>query len=153
MPVLAPALVNEFRILVDEQFTYAFEDVQILETDVMTADTPEGPFPVTGASNTSQIVLTIGAHNLLAGRGVFVDGVGGNLAANGYIKISAVTGTTITIPVSGSGSYTTGGSVSVPNADDGHSLTLGEVILEHDVLAINEGVVGGAASGRVSYAY
>lgn len=68
---------------------------------------------VTGATNASPIVLTVpstaGVGN---GMTVFVSGVAGNVAANGYWIASAVTGTTITLSNSvGNGAYTSGGSV------------------------------------------
>ncbi len=147
---------NEFFVLVDPLNSAAFEEIVISPLTIMTADTPEGPFTVSGATNANPIVLTIGAHSLLVGRGVVIDGVGGNLAANGVFMISAVTGTTISIPVAGSGTYTAGGSVNVANQAQGFSPSLGEIIHERDVLASNNAVVqngngGGKRKARYMY--
>ncbi len=157
MPSLIPSpntFGNEFFILVDPVDGFAFEETEISSSTILSADTPEGPFTITNATNAGSIVITIGAHTLSPGRGVFIDGVGGNLAANGFFLISAAGGTTITISVAGSGAYTTGGTLTVANDITGHSLSLGEIVLERDVLAVNSSVVGGGqVRGRVSYAY
>ena len=73
--------------------------------------------PITGASNTSPIVITTSASTagLVSGQTVQVSGVKGNTAANGTWIISNVTATGFTLNGSdgtASGAYTTGGTWS-----------------------------------------
>jgi len=82
--------------------------------DLNTADV--GVKTVTAASNATPIVITATAHGFANGDLVFVDGVGGNLAANGLWKIANQAANTfeLTNPVSaanavGSAAYTSGG--------------------------------------------
>ncbi len=98
--------------------------------DLNTADV--GIKAITGATNATPIVITATAHGFTNGDLVFVDGVGGNLAANGLWKIANVAANTfeLTNPVSaanavGSAAYTSGGyavcygpSASGDNWDD-----------------------------------
>lgn len=70
-------------------------------------------YEVSGATNATPVVLTIGAHEFVAGDTVVVTGVGGNTGANGTWTITAVTSTTITLGNSvGNGVYTSGGYVA-----------------------------------------
>src|SRR6266550_8917026 len=68
--------------------------------DLNTADV--GIKAITGATNATPIVITATAHGFTNGDLVFVDGVGGNLAANGLWKIANVAANTfeLTNPVS-----------------------------------------------------
>jgi|ERR1051326_1705425 hypothetical protein len=82
--------------------------------DLNTADV--GIKTITGATNATPIVITATAHGFTNGDLVFIDGVGGNLAANGLWKIANQATNTfeLTNPVSGgnaagSGAYTSGG--------------------------------------------
>lgn len=82
--------------------------------DTGTADT--GIKAITGATNATPIVLTITAHGFSNGDLIYVDGVGGNLAANGLWKVAnqATNTVELTNPVSGanavgSAAYTSGG--------------------------------------------
>jgi hypothetical protein len=98
--------------------------------DLNTADV--GVKAITGATNATPIVVTATAHGFTNGDLVFVDAVGGNLAANGFWKIANVAANTfeLTNPVSaanavGSAAYTSGGyavnygpSASGDNWDD-----------------------------------
>lgn len=72
--------------------------------------------PITGATNATPIVVTATAHGYVNGDIVYIDGVGGNLAANGIWQIAGVAANTfnLTNPVSaanavGSAAYTSGG--------------------------------------------
>ncbi len=65
---------------------------------------------VTGATNTTPIVITAVAHGLTSGTAVRIANVGGNGAANGLFLITALTADTFSIPPAGTGSYTTGGT-------------------------------------------
>src|SRR6185312_16704054 len=75
---------------------------------------------ITGATNASPIVITATSHGFTNGDIVYINGVGGNNAANGYWQISGVTTNTFQLTiapgfqnaggnVSGSGAYTSGG--------------------------------------------
>jgi len=71
---------------------------------------------VTGATNATPVVMTVAAHGYETGDTVFITGVLGNTAANGY-RIVEVTGVNTFaiagldgIDVVGSGAYTTGGT-------------------------------------------
>jgi hypothetical protein len=72
---------------------------------------------VVDASNTLPISLTTAAaHGLTSGRVVVISGVGGNLAANGTFEVSVTSGTVLLlIGSSGSGAYTSGGTVQPIN--------------------------------------
>ena len=79
---------------------------------------------ITGATNASPIVLTFGAaHPYVDGQQVAVRRVAGNTAANGafyFLKTAGYDSThaalysekTLTTPIAGSGSYTTGGEIA-----------------------------------------
>jgi hypothetical protein len=82
--------------------------------DLGTADV--GIKAITGATNATPIVVTATAHGFANGDLVFIDGVAGNLAANGFWKIANQAANTfeLTDPVSGanavgSAAYTSGG--------------------------------------------
>lgn len=97
--------------------------------DLNTADT--GVKAITGATNATPIVVTATAHGFTNGDTVYVDGVGGNLSANGLWKIANVATNTFELQrpdgtnVVGSAAYTSGGyavnlgpSASGDNWDD-----------------------------------
>lgn len=71
---------------------------------------------VTGATNATPVVVTVAAHGYETGDTVFITGVLGNTAANGYriIESTGVNTFAITdldgVDVAGSGAYTTGGT-------------------------------------------
>lgn len=72
--------------------------------------------PISGATNATPIVVTATAHGYVNGDIVYIDGVGGNLAANGIWQVASVAANTfnLTNPVSagnavGSAAYTSGG--------------------------------------------
>lgn len=74
---------------------------------------------ITSAPNTASptTITTSGAHGFSEGQTVVISGVLGNTAVNGTWTILKVPSTTtFTIPVAGSGAYTSGGSVSLPGA-------------------------------------
>ncbi len=73
--------------------------------------TKDSPASITGATNASPIEITSAGHGLSTGTEVYIEGVGGNTAANGT-WIVAVTGTdTFTLDGSaGNGDYTSGGT-------------------------------------------
>lgn len=78
-------------------------------------DRPNQPaiFTVTGATNTNPVTITTsGAHRLATGDIVEIAGVGGNAASNGTWEITKTGATTFTIPVTGNGTYTSGGTVT-----------------------------------------
>lgn len=70
-------------------------------------------FTVTGATNATPIVITTSTtHTFANGARVFINGVGGNTAANGQRTVSNVTATTFELAgVAGNGAYTSGGFV------------------------------------------
>lgn len=72
---------------------------------------------ISGATNTSPIVITATAHGRTTGDNVFVRGVMGNTAANGINVCTVLTPNTLSIPVAGNGTYISGGTIC-KNADD-----------------------------------
>lgn len=81
--------------------------------DLATADA--GIKAITGATNATPIVVTATSHGFANGDLVFIDGVGGNLAANGLWKIANQAANTFELQrpdgtnAVGSGAYTSGG--------------------------------------------
>jgi hypothetical protein len=146
---------NEFFILVDPDFRFAFENVEIPETLIFNQATPDGPFTVTNASNTAPITITTNvAHGLFTGRAVLIENVLGNPAANGIWPIVVTGASTFQIPPSGSGVYTSGGNITASNGAEGDSTAIGEVVFERDVLAVNNNVVPTPpVTGSINYAF
>jgi len=74
---------------------------------------PVQPLAVSGATNATPIEVTTTAdHNLMTGDYVFLDGVLGNTAANGYFQVTVTGAATFTLNTSvGNGAYTSGGRV------------------------------------------
>lgn len=70
---------------------------------------------VTAATNTTPIqVTTSTAHGLATGQSVYIAGVGGNTGANGFFVVTVVDSTHVILNgSSGTGAYTTGGTVNV----------------------------------------
>ncbi|MGH8626451.1 MAG: hypothetical protein ACREYC_14675 [Gammaproteobacteria bacterium] len=89
------------------------DTIKAILMDLGTADT--GVKAITGATNATPIVITATSHGFSNGDIVYVDGVGGNLAANGVWKIANQATNTfeLTRPdgtnAVGSASYTSGG--------------------------------------------
>lgn len=73
--------------------------------------------PITNATNASPIVVTMTApYGLTTGNAVDISGVGGNTAANGAFIITVIDDVTFSLDGStGSGAYTSGGSVTQSN--------------------------------------
>lgn len=108
--------------------------------DTGTADV--GIKAITGATNATPIVITATAHGFTNGDIVSVEGVGGNLAANGLWKIAGVAANTfqLTDPITGgnavgSAAYTSGGyavclgpSASGDNWDDFDGALVGSLV-------------------------
>lgn len=97
--------------------------------------------PITGATNATPIVVTATAHGYVNGDIVYIDSVGGNLAANGIWQVASVAANTfnLTNPVSaanavGSAAYTSGG----------FAINLGPTIA--NLSDISGGVVGTAVT-------
>jgi hypothetical protein len=65
---------------------------------------------ITGATNANPIVITSANHGLISTQSVTISGVLGNLAANGTFVITKIDANTFSIPVAGSGAYTSGGT-------------------------------------------
>ena len=70
---------------------------------------------ITAASNTTPIQITTStAHGLATGTSVYIAGVGGNTAANGFFVVTVVDSTHFVLNgSSGSGAYTSGGTANV----------------------------------------
>tara|TARA_R110000868_G_scaffold4119_4_gene25003 strand:+ start:106 stop:1038 length:933 start_codon:yes stop_codon:yes gene_type:complete len=76
------------------------------------------PLAVTGATNAFPIVITTTtAHGRTTGDSVFIRGVLGNTTANGINVCTVLSTTTFSIPVTGNGTYTSGG-VMCKSTDD-----------------------------------
>jgi len=93
--------------------------------------TDTGVKAITGATNATPIVITATSHGFSNGDYVYIDGVGGNLSANGIYKIANVAANTFELQrldgtnVAGTAAYTSGGyavclgpSASGDNWDD-----------------------------------
>lgn len=71
---------------------------------------------ITGATNATPISVTSTSHGLATDTLVFISGVGGNTAANGYFRVTNTGANTFTLQnlagtnVAGSGTYTSGGT-------------------------------------------
>ncbi len=69
---------------------------------------------ITGASNTSPIVITSAAHGLTTGTRVTISGVTGNTAANGTFVVTYVSDSTFSLQGStGNGGWVSGGTWNV----------------------------------------
>lgn len=66
---------------------------------------------ITGATSANPISITCTAHGFVTGDIVSISGVGGIAAANGEFTITVVNSNHFTLGLSGSGTYTSGGSV------------------------------------------
>lgn len=82
---------------------------------------------ITGITQASQAVITVGSHAFLVGESVVITGVAGMTQINGLrALITAITGTTITVAINSTAfsTYTSGGTVNTrPQA--GESVTAG----------------------------
>ena len=66
---------------------------------------------ITGATNTSPIVITSAGHSVTTGQSVTIASVGGNTAANGTFIATNLSSSTFSLGGStGNGSYTSGGT-------------------------------------------
>lgn len=65
---------------------------------------------VTNATNANPIVITSTDHGLLTGDQITISDVVGNTAANGTFTITRLDANTFSIPVTGNGNYTSGGT-------------------------------------------
>ena len=70
---------------------------------------------ITGASNTNPIsITTASAHGLTTGAVVYISGVAGNTGANGFFAVTVTSTTTfILVGSTGTGAWTSGGTVNV----------------------------------------
>ncbi len=132
---------NEFFIIVEDDFTFALEDGS-LPTAIFDSGSAYARATITAASNASPIVITTSAaHGYISGIFVTVEGVLGNTNANGTWAIDVLSATTFSMTHSvGNAAYTSGGTVYPQNGAEGIQVA-GEVMLEHDALAINNAVV------------
>ncbi len=99
------------KVIVRSQTTTGVVQVVVAQA----AGSPTGlvQVPVSTASNTTPITISVGSTTgLVDGSFVYIAGVEGNTAANGFWQIANVTGTTFDLVGSvGNGAYTTGGTV------------------------------------------
>lgn len=126
---------------------------------------------ITGATNANPIVITAASHGFANGDYVYIDGIVGNLAANGLWKVANQTTNTFEITrfdgtgVVGSGAYSSGGfavclgpSAAGDNLDDfsaamvGTAQTLGSVTLVNGVFDAADPVFSSVASGTIYFA-
>lgn len=97
----------------DGSIDFDTDTIKAALLDLNTADV--GVKAITAATNATPIVVTATAHGFTNGDNVFIDGVGGNLAANGVWKIASVTANTFELQrpdgtnAAGSAAYTSGG--------------------------------------------
>ena len=71
---------------------------------------------MTGATNTSPIVLSVPSHGLATGEQTTVSGVAGNTAANGTWPVTVIDSNTLSLTGSnGNGTYAYGGSIARAN--------------------------------------
>jgi hypothetical protein len=122
--------------------------------DLNTADT--GIKQITAASNATPIVITSNSHGFANGDILFIDGVGGNLAANGIYKAANVATNTFELTrldgtnVVGFAAYTSGGyavnlgpSASGDNWDDFDGALVGAAVTLTSP-TVTQGVAGSA---------
>jgi hypothetical protein len=99
---------SESARLFDSQATGAVTPVTLTNVD-QAAGFPE--VSLTGATNTSPIVITSKSHGLTTGRRVFIRGVLGNTATNGPWTITVMGADIFSLKGSaGNGAYTSGGT-------------------------------------------
>lgn len=73
------------------------------------------PVAVTAATNTSPIQITAASHGMITAEQCYIQGVGGNTAANGLFTVTVIDANTFTLNSStGNGAYTSGGYVGTP---------------------------------------
>ncbi len=116
-------------------------DVQVVVANASGAPTGIVQQVITGATNASPIVITVGTTSgVVTGDTVYVAGIEGNTAANGFWILGTVTGTTAELlGSSGNGVYTSGGSLE--GADLGlldlllQERVVGQAITEHTIPA------------------
>jgi hypothetical protein len=75
--------------------------------------TPVDSKVITDATNANPIVITSAGHGLSDGTRVYITSVAGNTAANGTWKITGVDVNRFSIPATGNGVYTFGGTWQV----------------------------------------
>jgi hypothetical protein len=160
---MALTITNPERIVILVAADYSNATDVASPPGTFTPTTMDGPFTISGITNANPMVVTIGAHALQFGRQVFIEGVTGTTAANGYFLVIAFTATTISLGTNvssgapGNGAYVSGGTMTVVNsATAGHPGAVGEGVQERDMIAFNAGVIpggSGSGGGRVSYAF
>jgi hypothetical protein len=151
-----------------EQFVVVKADLSlsITETEMLTdsfaPDTTDGPFTVTGASNSSPITITIsGTHTMPTGRVVEIHGLVGNTSANDQIFIiTNVSSNQFSLQGSaGNGNWISGGTVTPRKYAVGKTYILGCAVQERIGIETNACVVTGGgdkppadtAKSRVAY--
>jgi hypothetical protein len=123
------------------QSNTATGEVNVVVANDTGAPTGRVQEPITNATNATPIVLSMATTTgLLTGDTVYVAGVEGNTAANGWWQIGTVTGTTVELVGSvGNGVYTGGGSLE--GADLGlldlllQERVVGQAVTEHTLAA------------------
>lgn len=103
---------------------------------------------ITGATNATPIVVTSNAHGYENGDTVFITGVGGNTAANGYRIVQNVTANTYELTtlagvnVAGNGAYTSGGTATrYFGGGRFQTLAVGESFTDYKIRAYADGQV------------
>jgi hypothetical protein len=112
---MANALFDKGREgFLDGSIDWDTNTISAVLLDLNTTDV--GVKAITGATNATPIVITATSHGFSNGDTVFIDGVGGNLAANGLWTIASVATNTFNLTdpvlstnVVGSAAYTSGG--------------------------------------------
>lgn len=115
--------LNGYGGVGNHYFLTEVKESDIASSTVTATATVPSTKAISGATNASPIAITATAHGFATNDVVFISGVGGNTAANGYWTITKTGTDTFTLNSStGNGAYTSGGNVrlgralSVPNA-------------------------------------
>lgn len=142
--------------ILDGTVDYDTDTIKAALLDLNTADV--GIKAITGATNATPIVITATAHGFANGDLVFVDGVGGNLAANGLWKIANQAANTFELTrldgqnAVGSAAYTSGGYAVClgPSAAGDHYDDFNAAVVGTDQTLASKTVTAGVADAADS---
>ena len=135
-------------------WSLAFDGTEISDSLAFSVDIGSAQ-NVTNATNATPIVISV-AGTWAVGDSVYVSGVTGNTAANGFWRVSAIGAGTITLLNSeGNGAWVSGGTVQQRLKADPRSTVLGMGRIAQLVMAWNPcsgtGATPGAGARRVIY--
>ncbi len=101
-------------------------------------------FTITGASNTTPIVVTATSHGLLTGDAISISGITGNTNANGYFRITRLSANTFSLQ-----NYSTGADIAGNGAYGGAPVAVTGIVQAGRVMA-GDGTVAAPSIAFVS---